>query len=104
MVAGICIPLVFVAGLAGLLLWEYAHSGDIALEIAVVGTLLLGIPAVVFVNLGRLQRCNDMLVLVELFVHLRDRAGLVKALSSIECLGGLEAILNDAERFITTIR
>lgn len=104
MMAAICVPLLFAVAIAALIIWEFTTSGKLQLGLAGICTMVLGIPGIAFVHLGKLQRCNDSLISVELFVHLRDRAGLINTLSKVECLGGLEGILHDAERLISAAR
>lgn len=94
------VPILFSAALAGYLIYEAVANENVLIELAAILLLILGVPAFSFVYIGKLQQCNDSLVQIELFVHLRDRLGLINALSKIECLGGLKEILDDAGRII----
>lgn len=92
--------LVFAFGLALLMVRETLNAGGLNLALAWLLLIFLGVPALCFVWLGKLQSCNDVLVLIEGFIYLQDRRGLVASFEKIECLGAMKGILDDAKRLI----
>jgi len=62
--------------------------------------LLLGVSALAFVYLGRLQQCNDVIVAIEFTVILGDREQIIKSISSISCFGKMQGLLRDIRPFL----
>ena len=62
--------------------------------------LLLGVSALAFVYLGRLQQCNDVIVAIEFTVILGDREQIIKSISSISCFGKMQDLLRDIRPFL----
>ena len=62
--------------------------------------ILCGVSAFTFRYLGKLQECNDILVSVELFVHLGDKNALINALPLLSCLGKFKQVLEHVKQLI----
>jgi hypothetical protein len=62
--------------------------------------LLLGPAAVSFVYLGRLQSCNDVIVVIELSVLMGERDQIIKAVTNITCFGKMQDLLRDIRPFL----
>jgi uncharacterized membrane protein len=56
---------------------------------------LLGLAAIAFVYLGRLQNCNDVIVVIEFSVYLGERDQIIKAIGNISCFGKMQDLLRD---------
>lgn len=98
--AAVCIPLFLgVAAVAVAL----AGKGNL-FNLLIFCVVALAIPAAVCNFLGKLSSCNDSLVVVEAYIYLRDRNGFIKALSKVECLGGLRGFVDDAIRITSSVR
>ncbi len=65
-----------------------------------VSVMLLGISCLCFVYLGKLQECNDRLLIIEFAVLEGDQERLHRAVSMLTCFGRLRRILEDAKRVI----
>lgn len=65
-----------------------------------LSSILIGLSALTFVYLGKLQKCNDVLVIVEGTVHLGDRDAILDAMSNLSCLGGFKEIFEDAKNIL----
>jgi hypothetical protein len=65
-----------------------------------ITTSLLGVSALCFVYLGRIQACNDDLILIELAVIKGDEELLYKAISKISCFGSFREILSDVKLIV----
>jgi hypothetical protein len=55
---------------------------DLPLFKAGVSSILLGLSAIAFVYLGKIQNCNDVIVVIECSVYLGDRDQLIKSISA----------------------
>ncbi len=60
-----------------------------------LSALLLGVSALAFVYLGRLQQCNDVIVAIEFTVILGDREQIIKCIGNISCFGKMQDLLRD---------
>jgi hypothetical protein len=65
--------------------------------------LVLGLPAIAFVYLGRLQSCNDVIVIIEFSVYLGDRDQIIKAISNIACFGKMQDLLRDIKPLLKNV-
>lgn len=57
--------------------------------------LILGVSAIAFVYLGKLQSCNDTIIIIEGVVMLGDRDQIIKSISMITCLGKMQDLLRE---------
>jgi hypothetical protein len=80
----------------------YLSNGKFPLELAPFFFIPIGIFVFAAVFLCRIQSCNDAIVKIECFVHLRDSDGLINALSEITCLAKLRELIDDFSRITAT--
>ena len=73
---------------------------DIDAVQSTVSSIFVGLSALTFVYLGKLQKCNDVLVIVEGTVHLGDRDAILTAMSNLYCLGSFREIFEDVKKFL----
>jgi len=73
---------------------------DLPIFKAGVSSILLGLSAIAFVYLGKIQNCNDVIVVIECSVYLGDRDQLIKSISNISCLGKMQDLLRDSRPFL----
>jgi hypothetical protein len=100
MIGTLLVPLV----VALLIVLSLILNQDLAIFKAGVCTLLLGVSALAFVYLGKIQNCNDVLVVVELQVYLGDRDQIIKSISNISCLGKMQDLLRDARPLLRNLK
>lgn len=67
---------------------------------ATICTLLCGVSALAVVYIGKIQSCNDILVVIELQVYLGDREQIIKSISNISCLGKMQDLMRDSRTFL----
>ena len=72
---------------------------DLAIFKAGVSSILLGLSAIAFVYLGKLQDCNDVIVFIECSVYLGDKDQILKSISNVSCLGRMQDLLRDSRPF-----
>ena len=65
-----------------------------------LSSFFIGLSAFTFVYLGKLQKCNDVLVIVEGTVYLGDRDAILEAMSNLSCLGGFREIFEDVKKIL----
>jgi hypothetical protein len=94
-----CIIIVPLVATIALLLQQVLTKEIDFMKLGISG-LLLGISAIPFVYLGRLQQCNDVIVAIELQVILGDREQIIKSIASISCFGKMQDLLRDIRPFL----
>jgi hypothetical protein len=65
--------------------------------------LLLGVSSLAFIYLGKIQNCNDVLIVIEFTVFLGDRDQLLKSITNISCLGKMQDLLQDVRVLLKEI-
>jgi hypothetical protein len=65
-----------------------------------LGAMLLGLSALAFTYLGKLQECHDIVLSIELAVIAGDSDLLYKAIAKLTCYGSFRGILDDARRLL----
>jgi len=78
----------------------WGADGGLNLKASGISGMLLGVSAIPFVYLGRLQSCNDVLVVVEFSVLMGDRDQLVKSISNISCFGKMQDLMHTIQPFV----
>jgi hypothetical protein len=73
---------------------------DLYIFKAGISSILLGLSALAFVYLGKLQNCNDVIVVIECSVYLGDRDQILKSISNVSCLGRMQDLLHDSRPFL----
>ena len=68
---------------------------DINIKLISLLSIMLGLSAVAFIYIGRLQSCNDQIAIIEFYVYTGDRDKIIKSISIISCLGSMQGILKD---------
>ena len=96
MVVILLLPLVF----AVLLVVYMFIQEDLNAVLTIISGLLFGLSALVFVYLGKMQQCNDVLELIPALVYIGDKGPLLKALPLLSCLGDFREILQDLKEII----
>ena len=97
MVAVLVAPLIMVLILV---LFQIFVLKDLDAAASAVSVTLLGVSALSFKYLGKLQSCNDAIAIIEYAVLLGDRQNLHKAVSNLTCLGKFRGIISDVQHFI----
>jgi hypothetical protein len=61
--------------------------------------LLLGLSAIANVYLGRIQNCNDVILVIEFSVYLGDRDQIIRSIGQISCFGKMQDLLREIRPF-----
>jgi hypothetical protein len=99
----LCVILVPLALAIGLLLSRILGKTEIDLATGAICALLLGVSSIAFVYLGRLQRCNDIISIIELAVFVGDKDNIFVSVSNVSCFGKMQGLIKDMAPIIKGI-
>lgn len=97
MITVLLTPFVFLCILVVISLLDHKNIGW---ERGSLGAVLLGLSALCFTYLGKLQECHDIVLSIELAVIAGDSELLYRAISRLTCYGAFRGILADARRIL----
>ena len=83
-----------------LAIFQIFFVGDIDGFQITLCSILIGLSALVFVYLGKMQACNDVIRLIVGCVYMGEKEELLKAMSYLYCLGRFKEIIQHAKQFL----